>query len=100
MLLPNPNDRFKARASTGGRGKDLRREPAKEKVAELLIKLAPDEGRESSTAVIEKVANDLIANHANFVERCFLKSEVLPRTIRKWIQADPKRFAHRIKPKP
>jgi hypothetical protein len=99
MFLPNPNNRFKARASTGGRGKDLRREPVKDKVAELLIELAPSEGWESSTNAIETVANKLIASHTDFVEKCFLKSEALPRTIQDWIQADPVRFAHHIKPK-
>jgi len=98
MFMPNPNNRFKARASTGGRGKDLRREPVKDKVAELLIELAPREGWKSSTTAIEEVANELIASHSNFVEKCFLKSETLPRTIQDWIQADPLRFAHRIKP--
>ncbi|WP_152594768.1 hypothetical protein [Massilia sp. BSC265] len=99
MFLPNPNNRFKARASTGGRGKDLRREPVKDKVAELLIELAPSEGWKSTTNAIEEVANELIATHANFVETCFLKPEALPRTIQDWIQADPVRFAYRIKPK-
>jgi hypothetical protein len=98
MFLPNPNNRFKARASTGGRGKDLCREPVKDKVAELLIELAPSEGWKSRTEAIEEVANKLISSHSNFVEKCFLKSEALPRTIQDWIQADPVRFAHRIKP--
>lgn len=97
MFLPNPNSRFKARASTGGRAKDLRREPVKDKVAELLIELAPSEGWKTTTNAIEAVANELIASHANFVEKCFLKSEALPRTIQEWIEADPARFAHRIK---
>lgn len=98
MFLPNPNNRFKARASTGGRGKDLCREPVKDKVAELLIELAPSEGWKSRTEAIEEVADELISSHSNFVEKCFLKSEALPRTIQDWIQADPVRFAHRIKP--
>lgn len=100
MFLPDPNGRFKARASTGGRGKDLRREPAKDKVAELLIELAPEEGWKSRPTAIEEVANNLIANHASFIEKCFLKSDALPRKIREWIQKDPKRFAYRIKSKP
>lgn len=99
MFLPNPNNRFKARASTGGQGKDSRRKPVKDKVAELLTELAPSDGWKSSTNAIEEVANELIASHANLVEKCFLKSEALPRTIREWIRADPVRFAHRVKPK-
>lgn len=100
MFIPNPNDRFIERACTGGRGKDLRREPVKDKVAELLMKLAPEDGWESTTTAIKAVANELIDNHSSFVEKCFLKPEALPRTILGWVQVNPERFSHRIKSKP
>jgi hypothetical protein len=99
MFISNPHERFKARASTGGRGKDLRFEPVKDKVAELLKELAPDEGWKNSPTAIKAVVDELIDSHSNFVEECLLKPETLPRTIRDWISRDPERFTHRIKPK-
>lgn len=97
MFIPNPNDRFVERARTGGLGKDIHREPVKQKVAELLMKLAPDEGWEFTTTAIEAVANELIVHHSSFVEKCGLKPENLPKTIERWIQVNPERFSHRIK---
>jgi hypothetical protein len=99
MFIPNPKDRFSERACTGGRGKDIRLEPVKDKVAESLRELAPKEGWESPTAAIKAVANELTDNYSSFVEECGLKTHNLPRTIRGWIRADSRRFPHRIKSK-
>ncbi len=98
-FLPNPNDRFTERARTGGLGKDFRREPAKDKVAELLKDLAPPEGWTSTTAAIVAVTVELTNEYSSFVEECDLKTDNLPRTIKGWIKADPKRFSHPIKSK-
>lgn len=47
MLIPNPGDRFKERASAGGKGKAARNsEEVKEKVIKLFVSLKP-EGWES-----------------------------------------------------
>lgn len=99
MFIPNPNDRFKERASAGGRSKDLHREPVRDKVAELLMTLAPEDGWEYTSAAAEAVANELIDRHSSFVEKCELKPENLPRTILRWVRAAPERFTHRIKSK-
>ena len=99
MFIPNPNDRFKERARAGGRSKDLHREPVKDKVAELLITLAPENGWECTSAAAEAVANELIDRHSSFVEKCDLKPENLPRTILRWVRAAPERFTHRVRSK-
>jgi hypothetical protein len=98
-IIQNPNDRFSERAGTGGRGKALRYKPVKEKVAELLTKLAPQGGWESTSTAIKDVTDELIDNHSSFVEQCHLETDNLPRTIAEWIQVEPERFPHRIKPK-
>jgi hypothetical protein len=99
MFIANPNDRFVARAGTGGHGKNLRREPVKDKVAELLVNLAPEAGWESISIAIKEVTNELIFSHSIFVEDCLLKTETLPRTIVGWVETDPERFRCSIKPK-
>jgi len=99
IFIPSPNGRFKERAGTGGVGKHLRHEPVKDKVVELLKELEPNEGWKSTSTAIESVANELISNHSRLVEECCLKTETLPRTIRGWIQANPKRYTHHIKSK-
>jgi hypothetical protein len=100
MFIPNPRDRFTERASEGGKGKALGHEPVRDKVTELLMKLAPEEGWASTTAAIEAVADELNDNHASFVEECGLQTENLPRTIAGWVQVDPDRFPYRIKSEP
>lgn len=99
MLIANPNDRFKERARTGGLGKDIRREPVKQKVAELLMGLAPDEGWASTPDAVEAVVNKLIDSHSSFVEKYELKTHNLPITINRWIKRNPERFVHRINSK-
>jgi len=94
MFILNPNDRFTERAGTGGRGKSLRHEPVKDKVAELL-EVAPADGWESTKAAIEAVSGELIKKYSNVVEECGLKPDNLPRTILGWVQAQPDRFPHR-----
>jgi hypothetical protein len=96
IFLPNPNDRFTERARTGGLGKDFRREPVKDKVAELLIKLVPEEGWASTCAAIVAVETELTRKYSSLVAECQLKTDNLPRTIDTWIQVDPERFPHRI----
>lgn len=100
MLMSNPNDRFIERARTGGLGKAFRRELAKDKVAELLMKLAPEEGWASTTAAIVALVAELTKKYSSFIEECHLKTDNLPRTIDEWIQVNPERFPHRIKSKP
>lgn len=99
MFIPNPQERFSERASKGGKGKALVLEPVKDRVAELLVKIAPEDGWETTTEAVETVANELIKRHSGFVEKCGLKTDNLPRTIAGWIEAEPKRFPHRITPK-
>lgn len=95
-FIADPGKRFSERASTGGDGKDLRRDPVKDKVAELLIALAPEKGWECTWAGIEVVADELIFKYANLVEASLLKPDNLPRTIEGWVRAEPGRFPHRL----
>lgn len=99
MFIPHPKERFSERARTGGKGKALSLEPVKDKVAKLLITLAPDAGWRSTHGAIGKVTQNLTDNHSSLVEACGLDTDNLPRTIKGWIEADPDRFPHRIKPK-
>ncbi|QCX49699.1 hypothetical protein [Ralstonia pseudosolanacearum] len=99
MLIPNPGDRYKARAGMGGDGKALNYEPVKDKVAELLETLAPSEGWGSLEKAIGKIAEELAAKYSKLTKECKLKSEDLSGTIRRWIRKDPARFPCRIKPR-
>ncbi len=98
MLIPNPRERYKPRASAGGKKKALRYEPVKEKVAELLMTMAPDDGWDSLPKAIARIAAELTKNHSQFVEKCGLKCDALVDTIPGWIDNDPARFPCRIKP--
>ncbi len=98
-FLPNPKARFSERARTGGKEKDARREPVKKKVAELLLKLAPEEGWSTTTAAVSAVTGELIDNDSSLVKECHLKTDNLPRVIAGWIEEDSERFPHRIKSK-
>lgn len=98
MLIPNPGNRFKKRASTGGKGKARRYEPIKDKVAELLVVLAPGEGWKSLSKAVDKVAIELIDKYSELCEECGLTSVDPAGTIRGWIQKDPTRFPCRIRP--
>lgn len=99
VLVSNPADRFKARASTGGGGKALRYEPVKDKVAELLEILAPDDGWKLLPEAIDRVAVELITKHSELVEKCGLTCNDLFRTIQGWIKKNPARFQCHIKPR-
>ena len=99
MLIPNPADRYKPRAGTGGGGKARRYEPVKDKVAELLEMLAPDDGWETLPKAIVRVAVELTEKHSGFVEECGLKCHALVDTIPGWIDKDPARFPCRLKPR-
>lgn len=97
MLIPNPRERYKARASAGGKEKALNYEPVKDKVAELLETLAPTEGWKSLEQAIGRVADELAEKYSELTKKCKLTSEDLSDTIRRWIRKDPKRFVCRIK---
>lgn len=97
MLIPNPRERYKARASAGGKEKALNYEPVKDKVAELLETLAPTEGWKSLEQAIGRVADELAENYSELTKKCKLTSEDLSDTVRRWIRKDPKRFVCRIK---
>ena len=99
MLVANPTDRFTKRASEGGKGKHGVYEPVKDKVAELLIKLAPEEGWKSTSVAIETVSNVLISRLSSFVEECGLSTDDMSLRIEDWIHAEPERFSYRIKSK-
>ncbi len=97
MLIPNPRERYKARASAGGKEKALNYEPVKDKVAELLETLAPTEGWKSLEQAIGRVADELAESYSELTKKCKLTSEDLSDTVRRWIRKDPKRFVCRIK---
>jgi len=99
MLIPNPSERYKARASAGGKETALRYEPVKDKVAELLMTMAPSEGWKSLPQAIGQVANKLTMYHSPLVEESGLTTGGLDDTIRRWIRKDPARFPCRIKPR-
>ncbi|CAJ8144015.1 Uncharacterised protein [Burkholderia pseudomallei] len=99
MLIPNPGDRYKSRAGMGGNEKALRYKPVKDKVAELLEILAPDDGWETLSKAIVRVAIELTEKHSEFVEECGLQCHALVDTIPGWIDKDPARFPCRIKPR-
>ena len=99
MLIPNPRERYKARASAGGKEKALRYEPVKDKVAELLMTMAPSEGWKSLEHAIGRVADELANKYSELTKKCKLTSEDLSGTIRRWIRKDPARFPCRIKPR-
>jgi hypothetical protein len=101
MLIPNPGERYKPRASTGGKAKALRDEPSKnkvkDKVAELLMTRAPSEGWKSLGQAIGRVADELTMYHSSLVKESGLTTGGLEDTIRRWIRKDPERFPCRIK---
>lgn len=97
MLIPNPRERYKARASAGGKEKALRYEPVKDKVVELLMTMAPSEGWKSLEQAIAQVADKLAMHHSRLVKETGLTTDGLDDTIRRWIRKDPARFPCRIK---
>lgn len=99
MLIPHPGarERYKERASEGGKGKALNYEPVKVKVAEMLKESAPDDRRDSWRKAIAKVAAELTDKHSEFVEYCGLECHALVDTIPVWIDKEPERFSCRIK---
>ncbi|WP_322066128.1 hypothetical protein [Burkholderia ubonensis] len=99
MLIPNPRERYKARASAGGKEKSLRYEPVKDKVAELLMTMTPSEGWKSLEQAIGHVADKLAMCHSQLVKETGLTTDGLDDTIRRWIRKDPARFPCRIKPR-
>lgn len=99
MLIADPKRRFTERAGTGGTATGLLREPVKEKVAELLKSLEPEEGWESTQIAIDTVASYLNDNHSRDVESCHLMLENLPRTIKHWLDEEPERFPYCVKPR-
>lgn len=97
ILIPDPKKRFVERARLGGFAKDLHREPVKQRVAELLVSMAPNEGWSSIDDALLVVANYLIDNESKFVEGCKLQTHALPQVSKEWISRNPERFVIRLK---
>lgn len=96
MLIADPANRFAGRARTGAAAKTARYEGVKKKVAELLQDLAPGE-RDSSSQVVEVVADKLTMDYAKLVEDSGLQAANLVRTIKGWLKREPDRFRHPVK---
>lgn len=98
-LISDPRNRFSDRGRTNGPMKAVNFQPVKDKAAELLVELEPGDGWISTREAVRRVADDLAKKHLVLVDDCGLAYHNLSRTIGGWVEREPERFPHRIRPK-
>ncbi len=92
FLIDAPRSRFSERGRKARNSRTERYSPVKKMAAQLLITEMPAGGWADEGIAINSVSDTLTEHHSREVERCGLKTENLPRLIRRWMKSAPEDF--------
>lgn len=99
MLIDQPGAKLIEGRKIGGNTTAQRFLPAKKMAAQLLSSEMPEGGWPDVDIAINAVYDILREDHWKMVESCGLRTENLPRTIRRWVKEAPEKFVITVRQK-